>query len=134
MAYYPAGGPRRGLLFSRLVADQAASNRPGAWTARRYGLLTVFSTFGSFYLLARNGDVLIDRDDGEFHAATAGEREFAHVQASRGFPQLRHLMPERPASAQTCSLCKGTGEVTVNDGRQLICGDQCNSRGWIVVS
>ena len=34
-------------VFTRLVAEQAASGEPGSWAARERGLLTVFGTIGS---------------------------------------------------------------------------------------
>ncbi|MFD0746736.1 hypothetical protein ACFQ1L_36420 [Phytohabitans flavus] len=44
-------------LFTRLVEDQAASDQPGSSTARRLGLLTVFGTLGTTFLLKRSGEV-----------------------------------------------------------------------------
>jgi hypothetical protein len=96
------------------------------------GLLTVYSTLGTFYVLTRSGEVLVDRDDGVLRPADEAGREFAYVQAARRFPELCHLMPERPRSARTCEHCDGSGEIAVHDGRNLLCCPDCNTRGWTV--
>ncbi|BEL04641.1 hypothetical protein Q0Z83_028320 [Actinoplanes sichuanensis] len=117
-------------IFSRLVEAQAASDDPGAAQARTLGLLAVFNSLWEFYLLAPNGDVFVDRDDGAPLAATSAERDLAYVQAARRFPELRHLMPERRPGTRTCPQCGGSGVVVLADGRTVFCGPPCNSRGW----
>jgi hypothetical protein len=117
-------------VFTRLVADQAASGGIGSWAARECGLLTVFGTISSLFLLAGNGEVLIDHDEGVFQPANSEEREFAYVQAARRYPELRSLAPERPPSARTCQSCGGSGGITLNDGRHTVCCATCNTRGW----
>jgi hypothetical protein len=47
---------------------------------------------------------------------------------ARKYPELRALLPERPAAALTCSACGGTGEVGGNP--RLVC--QCGGTGWII--
>lgn len=116
--------------FNRLVADQAASDEPRSGLALESGLLTVFGTISTFFLLGRDGHVLIDRDEGVLHPANPQEQEFAHIQAARRYPELRHLMPERPTTARTCPTCAGSGEMTFNNERDVICCLTCNTRGW----
>lgn len=117
-------------LFTRLVADQIASDQPRSWATPEHGLLTVFGTIGTFFLLARNGDVLIDRDEGVLYPANPQEREFTHAQAARRYRELRHLMPRQPPSARTCQICAGSGKTTLNNGQNVICCPTCNTRGW----
>ena len=119
-------------IFRRLVEDQGASDHPGASKARVLGLLTVFNTLWEFYLLTPAGDVLVDRDDDAPLPATPAEQELAYIQAARRFPELRHLMPERPPTARTCPQCGGSGTIALNDEQQVYCGMPCNTRGWIV--
>jgi hypothetical protein len=118
-------------LFTRLVEDQAASDHPEASYARALGLLTVFNSLWEFYLLTPSGNVLVNRDEGVPLPATPAERELAYVQAARRFPELRHLMPQRPPTAGTCPQCGGSGMITFADQRSLFCGPPCNARGWI---
>jgi hypothetical protein len=42
------------------------------------------------------------------------------------YPWLKDLLPQRPADAQTCSACNGTGQFPVAD---LICS--CGGAGWV---
>jgi hypothetical protein len=119
-------------VFARLVAEQVASDEPRSFATWQHGMLTVFGTLGTFFVLGRNGDVLIDRDEGVLHRANPEEREFAYVQAARRHPELRHLAPNRPPSARTCRACSGSGEITLKDGRHTVCCTTCNTRGWTV--
>jgi hypothetical protein len=117
-------------VFARLVADQVASGQPRSFATLEHGMLTVYGTMGTFFLLGRNSEVLIDRDDGVLHPANPQEREFTYLQAARRHPELRHLAPERPPSAQTCQGCGGSGEVTLNACRNRFGCLTCNTRGW----
>lgn len=117
-------------LLARLVDAQAASDHPGAGRARTLGLLTVFNSLWEAYLLAPSGAVLVDQDDGAPRPGTRAEREIAYVQAARRFPELRHLMPERPPDARTCAPCGGSGVIDLGDSRKVFCGAPCYSRGW----
>ncbi|MEV8509762.1 hypothetical protein AB0368_33730 [Actinoplanes sp. NPDC051475] len=121
-------------LFARLLAEQVVSNGLGASAAQRDRLLTVWATLGSIYLLDGSGEVMIDRDDGGLHPADESDRELAYVQAARRFPELRHLMPQRPAAAETCPRCRGVGELIFNNGVNRACCPDCNTRGWVPVA
>jgi hypothetical protein len=117
-------------VYARLVADQVASRQPGSFVTREHGMLMVYGSMGTYFLLGRNGEVLVDRDDGVLHPADPEEREFTYVQAARRYPELRHLAPERPPSAQTCQACGGSGEISLNGGRNMLGCLTCNTRGW----
>ena len=68
-----------------------------------------------------------------------GAREFkdatwmntALVQGAQRYPQLRRLIPLRPASARTCSGCQGTGKISglPPNLENVIC--ECGGIGWI---
>lgn len=49
----------------------------------------------------------------------------ALYQGARLYPWLLGLLPERPADAQICSQCDGTGHLPLN----LIC--YCGGAGWV---
>ncbi|MFV2017964.1 hypothetical protein [Micromonospora sp. LOL_023] len=118
--------------FARLVLEQASSAHPAARMARELGLLGNYGTLGIFFLMSQSGEVFIDEDDGKLRPAHADEHEFAHVQAARRYPELRHLMPDRPLSASTCQLCAGSAEAATGDGRNRFCCPACNTRGWTI--
>lgn len=117
--------------FARLVADQAASDHSWGARARQWGMLTVFNQLWESYMLAPSGDVFVDRDDGALSRPSHDERETVHAQAARRHPQLHHLMPHRPPAAQTCPSCNGSGEIAIADGRRILCGPPCNTKGWV---
>lgn len=50
----------------------------------------------------------------------------AVAQAARSRPELREMLPERPAQALDCSLCRGTGD----EDRWGKC--KCAGLGWVV--
>lgn len=120
-------------IIVRLTEEQARSGGPGSGYAVDPGYLNVFGTIGCVLLLTPAGKVLVDHHDDEgIVEATPEEREFAHVRAASGHPELRALMPPRPADAVDCPLCHGAGSVPLPDGHRVFCGaEQCNSRGWV---
>jgi hypothetical protein len=55
-------------------------------------------------------------------------QRMAILQGAKEYPELRALLPERPAIATTCSSCHGAGELAGLP--QLICG--CGGLGWVI--
>jgi hypothetical protein len=55
-------------------------------------------------------------------------QRLAICRGARRYPELRALVPERPATAATCESCRGAGELPGLP--QVICG--CGGAGWIV--
>jgi hypothetical protein len=49
-------------------------------------------------------------------------------QGAKKYPELCILIPERPASAQTCDGCGGRGQLP--GAPQLIC--ECGGIGWVI--
>ena len=50
-------------------------------------------------------------------------------QGARKYPELRVLLPERPATAATCGACRGAGTpIGLPD---FICGE-CGGGGWTI--
>ena len=60
--------------------------------------------------------------------ADAYWQRMAICQGMRKYPELGTLIPQRPASAQACEDCGGTGQV--RGAPQVIC--QCGGIGWII--
>lgn len=55
-------------------------------------------------------------------------RRTALFQGLKRYPELRELIPARPATAVDCHVCKGTGGFL---GRpELVC--ECGGAGWVV--
>jgi hypothetical protein len=55
-------------------------------------------------------------------------QRMAICHGAKKYPELRALLPERPASAQTCGACGGSGQLS--GAPHVIC--QCGGVGWIV--
>lgn len=55
-------------------------------------------------------------------------QRMAICQGVKKYPELSALLPERPSSAQTCSACGGSGQVS--GASRIIC--RCGGVGWIV--
>ena len=55
----------------------------------------------------------------------------ALVQGAERYPELKALIPVRPASALTCDTCKGAGRIPgLPDAlKQVICS--CGGIGWL---
>jgi hypothetical protein len=55
-------------------------------------------------------------------------QRMAICQGAKRYPELRALLPERPATAQTCAACRGSGQVSGIP--HVIC--ECGGIGWII--
>jgi hypothetical protein len=54
----------------------------------------------------------------------------AAVAASEKYPELRELLPDKPPTATTCCICKGTGKVVLTPDVTCGCGT-CWGLGWV---
>jgi hypothetical protein len=55
-------------------------------------------------------------------------QRMAACQGAKTYPELRELIPERPAAAQTCDACGGSGQMS--GAPHVIC--QCGGIGWLI--
>jgi hypothetical protein len=55
-------------------------------------------------------------------------QRLAICDGARKYPELRALLPDRPADAQTCEMCGGSGELP--PAVPAIC--KCGGCGWII--
>jgi hypothetical protein len=121
-------GVRRLRVCEIVYPSRRGAGRVGRdWIVGCSGVRTAHRhrTISTVFLLAGNGEVLIDHDDGMFRPASPEERKLAYVQAARRYPEQRSIAPERPPSRQSCQSCGGSGEITLKDGRHTV----CNTRG-----
>jgi hypothetical protein len=61
--------------------------------------------------------------------ANALEANFAWFGTMERFPELRFLLPVRPADASECRICGGTGEPPWQGQHLVVCG--CGGAGWL---
>jgi hypothetical protein len=100
---------------------------------RQHGFLPLY--IGWVAALGVRSDGSFVRLDHEDDRASVKPLRDAHLQrmaicqGAKKYPELHALLPERPASAQTCSVCGGSGQIS--GAPQLIC--ECGGIGWIVL-
>lgn len=115
------------LLRERIAAQVVVSGLEG-WPANsvtKQGLLLLHLDGVWVYGISPDGVVLaVDVDDTQQRLETALHAVNAVAQAARKFPELRELLPERPAGAIACSFCEGTGDA----GASVAC--VCEGLGW----
>ena len=59
-------------------------------------------------------------------------RNLVFFQAARKFPELKPLVPSRPADARECETCRGTGTVTgLTDELATAVVCFCGGLGWL---
>jgi hypothetical protein len=98
--------------------------------AHRTNALPVYSDLSGTLTISPEGTVLYyNSESGEIEPITDDTWTIvAAVSAAEKYPDLRALLPEKPPTAKTCSLCSGTG-------RQLkmkaLCG-KCFGLGWVL--
>ncbi len=102
--------------------------------ARRFDALPVWADMGGVLLLRPDGEILtVDDEERVRPEAHRGWRLLALVSAAEFFPELRPLLPPRPADAVPCSGCGGRGvERWRVEGMRGItpCG-RCWGLGWL---
>ena len=102
--------------------------------AERYDVLPVLIDWTAFWGLRADGDILvIDTETGAPPTVEhdARLRRTALFQGARKYPELKALVPQRPASARDCSDCKGIGRIDVPGVAPgtIIC--YCGGLGWL---
>ena len=56
-------------------------------------------------------------------------RVIAAVSAVQKYPDLREMLPDKPPTAKSCSMCSGAGKVRLVKEYYAICGN-CSGLGW----
>jgi len=119
--------PERRWQGASDIARQYASDRRQLLLTRDWTADVVLDSAGDTWV--------IDTETGQApRTATAAERREALFRALYHYPELLSLLPSRPATAGTCSVCEGTGVPEIRfvkpSFRSLVC--QCAGAGWIV--
>ena len=107
-----------------------SSGDPFESAARSFGALPLYQGWDGWLLLTIGGEV-IEEVDGLLTPAVEPMRTFGLVTGSERYPELRRLLPERPASARNCLHCKGTGWLHQNDKPVRIRCAECRALGWV---
>jgi hypothetical protein len=104
-------------------------------TVRASGALPVYSDVGGTLLLRPNGEILfldaVTGDDEPQLETDQGWRITAVVVGAERYPELRPLLPIRPAVAEKCDACAGQGRIRVAEiSHGFLCGT-CRGLGWL---
>ena len=99
---------------------------------RKHGFLPLYLGWVAAIGLRSDGSfVRWDHEDDREVVKPLSDRyleRMALCQGAKKYPELASLIPRRPAQAQDCESCKGTGQIAGLP--QIICG--CGGLGWIL--
>jgi hypothetical protein len=124
------------LCIAELIAAFQAGEAPHDWQrelARRFGALPLYGDMGGALLLRPDGEVLVVEWEAEANARPAdrGGRLLCLAVAADTFPELRPLLPPRPAAAVSCPACNALGRLRLTGiNHPLWCGE-CSGLGWL---
>src|SRR5262249_35227100 len=100
------------------MAEAIRANPECAGELHEAGGARLFSQVGSDVYLRADGAVWFRQHDFndpskvEWHEAKDNERLAALVVGSRRMPELKALLPVRPAGTPDCTTCRGFGEIS----------------------
>ncbi len=130
-----AGFQMRAAIEMRIEEFLASDDPALEWlrdAVREHGFLPLYAGWLSTLGLRPDGSFV--RWDQEHDPETLKTLSSAYLQrlaicqGSRKYPELQPLVPQRPASAETCEVCAGAGALP--DLSQMIC--HCGGAGWII--
>ena len=132
------------LTLQRRADDYRANPQASVFgyvaEAIQLGAFPVLSDLWALVLLRPDGALYVIDDEAASPQATeladGPERwwTLSAVARRESLPELRDLLPPRPPTSLTCSMCGGTGEITLAPGRaeSLITGcNVCHTLGWV---
>lgn len=103
--------------------------------AARLSILPIVLDMGGVMALRSSGEVVSFSWDEPDRLKIEGDvrvRNLVFFQAAIKFPELKPLVPDRPADVRECESCRGTGIVTGlpnNLVTDVIC--YCGGLGWL---
>ena len=101
--------------------------------AKRYHVLPVTSDMFGIYALHLDGTVVwFDFEDSGKPTSELSTlyQNMVLLKASRKYPELSFLAPQRPVNAKTCEHCNGTGKRLEPKYEKLPCN--CGGVGWMI--
>lgn len=106
-----------------------------AEAVRASGALPVYYDMGGTLFLRPDGEILVldngSVDDGPRIETDEGQRITAVVVGAEAYPELRPLLPMRPAGARDGDACAGRGRIrVVGIEHRFLCG-RCRGLGWL---
>jgi hypothetical protein len=120
-------------LVEEALAEYLRTADGDAFAARYRALPLYAEWYGTTYLTASgkflylNEETAPPRLENDLNDAS---RLVALVLAAERYPQLRALLPQRPAGTPDCEDCGGGGHVIImGNASNIICGP-CNGLGW----
>jgi hypothetical protein len=127
--------------LARRIAELIRAYQTGAaphdWQrelACRFDALPVYSDLGGALLLRPDGEVLsVGWDDDDARPPKSPWHLIALAGAAEGFPELRGVLPSRPADAVSCPQCRGAGleRWEVESGKGVTFCGKCGGLGWL---
>jgi hypothetical protein len=101
---------------------------------RTSGALPIYSDMGATFFIRPDGEILVRAHDSRDDPVVEREprwRLAALVVGAEKYPELKELLPSRPAETADCTSCGGTGRLKVeNIERTFVCGT-CHGMGWL---
>jgi hypothetical protein len=120
-------------LVERWLASPHRSDLTEA--VRASGALPVYSDMGGTLFLRPDGEILFldheSEDDEPQFETDEGWRISAVVVGAEKYPELRPLLPIRPADTEDCDACAGQGRIGIAEiDHRFLCG-RCYGLGWL---
>ncbi len=118
-------------LAELLESRQTDSPCETADLARRIQALPVYTDMSGALAFTVDGRVLFFSWETEQIQPTNDEWvTVAAVAAAEKYPELREILPQRPATAATCGKCGGTGKLQLTPELTPRCYT-CRGLGWV---
>lgn len=105
--------------------------------AEELNLLPAMLDMGGCYAIRSDGQIFSFLWDSPYELRHEDDPRIINMvfyRASKKYPELAGLQPERPADAQVCMQCKGTGDPFIgtdleNKYNNIAC--YCGNLGWL---
>jgi hypothetical protein len=88
----------------------------------------IYADAGGAIFIRPDGSMVGEAESGHEEPVDPDWRTSALVSGILEHPELRELLPKRPATGVSCTICSGTGRLT-----GAICG-RCHGLGWITAA
>jgi hypothetical protein len=112
-----------------IINNRVSSSASELMVARRTNGLPVYGDLGGVIALTLSGEFVLYGDNSDTVAPVQESlwEDVALASLGKHYPDLRELLPDRPADATVCPNCSGTGWMM---GGRLFCR-MCRGLGWV---